>query len=274
MLTRRFAVALLLSLAGAASLFAQPRVLTLGISEGKTPGSALKEHAAFIRHLNTSRDFKVDVKVFPSYDAVYAAFKAKQIDLAAIGPVKYVQARHETGAIPVAAEGSMQQSILIVRPDSPIKTVAQLKGKRFAFGYPDSTSTYLMPLLVLSKNQIKPTDLARADFVGSQQEKIIEAVLAGTHDAGAIAESVWETHKGRLRMLEKSEPFPGPPVIAQKGTPDAVIAKLRAHMMAFKPATPEERRQRFGRGVTIVSDSDYNKIRFLVKVVMKKTYVQ
>ena len=265
--------ALVLTFAIASSALAAPRKLTLGITEGKTPGSALKEHEAFIRHLRTAPAFAFDVRVFPTYDALYAAFKARQLDLAAIGPVKYVQARFETGAIPVVAEGSMQKSVLVVRADSPLKRVAELKGKTFAFGYQDSTSTHLMPLLVLSKHHIKEKDLAKALFVGTQQEKIIDAVASGQAHAGAVAESVFEANKGKVRLLEYSEAFPGQPIVAQKTLDAATLQRLKAHLLAYKPKTPAEQKQRFGRGVTSVTDTDYNKIRFLVKVVLKRTYV-
>lgn len=264
---------LALTLTTAAIVAAAPRRVVLGITEGTTPGSALREHAAFIRHVKSSPDFAVEVKVFPTYEALYAAFKAKQLDLAAIGPVKYVQARYETGAIPLVAEGSMQRSALIIPPGSPLEKVEQLKGKTFAFGYHDSTSTHLMPLLVLSKHHVKEKDLAKALYAGAQQEKIIDAVSGGNADAGAVAESVFEANKGKVRLLEYSEPFPGPPIIAQKAIDRATLQRLKAHLLAYKPSTAEEQRQRFGRGVTAVTDASYNKIRFLVKVVLKRTYV-
>lgn len=271
-LSRQFIVLIALLLT-AVSLLAAPRRLVVGITEGKSPGSGLRDHDAFIKHLKASADFAFEVKVFSNYDELYAAFKAKQLDLAAIGPVKYVQARHETGAIPVVAEGSMQRSVLVIPPASNLKSVKELKGKRFAFGYQDSTSTHLMPLLVLSRHHIKEKDLGKALFVGTQQEKVLEAVVSGQADAGAVAESVYEANKGRVKLLEYSEPFPGPPIIAQKSLDAPALQKLKAYLLAYKPATAEQQKQRFGRGVTAVTDADYNKIRFLVKVVLKRTYV-
>lgn len=258
-----------------AAAHAAPRTVTLGLSEGKTAGAALKDHAALIKHLNSSSDIKVEVKVFPSHDALYGAFKAKKVDFAAIGPVKYVQARFETGAVPVAAEGTRGQSVLIVPAGSPIRSVKELKGKRFAFGYEDSTSTYLMPLLVLSKNHIKQKDLAKSVFVGSQQDRIVDAVIGGQADAGAIASQLYEqiANKRSIRAIETSEPFPGPPVIAQKTLDAATRDRFKAMLVSFQPKG-EEKRQRFGKGVHVVSDADYNKIRFLCKVMLKKSYVK
>jgi phosphonate transport system substrate-binding protein len=271
-LFRHFVVLMAVVMA-ATSLLAAPRRIVVGITEGKSPGSGLRDHDSFIKHLKASSEFAFDVKVFANYDELYAAFKAKQLDLAAIGPVKYVQARHETGAIPIVAEGSMQKSVLVIPMSSKLKSVEELKGKRFAFGYQDSTSTHLMPLLVLSKHHIKEKDLGKALFVGTQQEKVIEAVTSGQADAGAVAESVYEANKGRVKLLEYSEPFPGPPVIGQKSIDAPTLQKLKGYLLAYKPSTPEQQKQRFGRGVTAVTDADYNKIRFLVKVVLKRTYV-
>jgi phosphonate transport system substrate-binding protein len=254
---------------------AAPRTVSLGLSEGKIAGAALREHAALIKHLNSRADFAVEVKVFPSHGALYEAFKAKKVDFAALGPVMYVQARFETGAVPLAAEGTRAQSVIFVRKDSPIRSVKELKGKRFAFGYEDSTSTYLMPLLVLSKSHIKEKDLGKTVFIGSQQDKIVDAVVKKEVDAGAVANQLFEqlAANGAVRALELSEPFPGPPVVAQKTLDAATAERFKQMLLTFKPA-PSEKTQRFGKGVHVVTDADYNKVRFLCKVILKKSYVK
>lgn len=273
-LYRHAAVAVAFVVASVAAQ-AAPRTVSLGISEGKTAGAALKEHAALIKHLNSSADLKVEVKIYPGYDALYEAFKTRKVDFAAIGPVKYVQARFETGAVPLAAEGQRLQSVVFVPAGSPIKSVKELRGKRFAFGYEDSTSTYMMPLLVLSKNHVKQNDLGKALFVGSQQDKVVEAVLQGRADAGAVASPVFEAlvKKGQVRALEVSEFFPGAPVIAQKSLDGRTASQFKNLLVSFKPRA-DERWQRFGQGTHAVTDEDYNKIRFLCKVVLKKSYVK
>jgi phosphonate transport system substrate-binding protein len=247
--------------------------LILATAEGRTPGAAASELAGVVAHVNAGSDLTINVKTFPSYDAAYAAFRDGKADLLVCGAVKYVEAHHETKAIPVVAEGpKMQEAVIVVAKKSPLKTVAELKGKKFAFGYENSTSTHLMPLLLFSKAGMTVADLSRYAFLGTEQEKIVAAVNSGAYDAGAVANVVYEAHRDTLRPLERSEPFPGATVVAHKEIEAKLLAALRTRLLSYKP-TGDAVKQRFGKGAAPIVDADYNKIRFLCKVLFKKTYL-
>ena len=73
-----------------------------------------------------------------------------------------------------------------------IKTFADLKGKRFAFGSPSSTSGHLMPRFFLGEAGISPdTDFANVAFSGAH-DATAAFVAAGKVDAGALNASVWD----------------------------------------------------------------------------------
>ena len=207
--------------------------------------------------------------LYPSYDALYDAFKASEVDLALVGAVKYAEAHYETGAIPIISEGGMIRSMIVVKPDSPIKDLKDLAGKTFAMGYEGSTSTHLMPLLLLSKNLVKESDLGKVEFVGSDQEKIVDRVLSGGADAAGVVESVFEEHKNELRAVETSDPFPGSPLIAHKDANPTLIEAVRKLFLSYKPVEG----QRFAKGAIAVTNADFNQIRFLCKVVLGKSYI-
>lgn len=262
---------LILAFALTVPAFAQ-KTFTIATAEGKTPGTAEKELERLLAHLNTSADYKFTLKTYPDYEAAYGAFKAKKADFALLGPVKYVEAHNDTGAIPLVAEApKMQQSMIVVAKSSPIKSVADLKGKKFAFGYEDSTTTHLMPLLLLSKHHLTAADLGKAGFLGAQQEKIVEAVASGSYDAGALATSVYESNKDKVRLLEASEPIPGAAIVAHKDLDPTLFKKLRALFVSYPPPA-DTSGQRFRKGATEIEDVDYNKVRFLCQVLFKKTY--
>ena len=149
-MSMRHLIAGALFLAAAAASEASARTLTIATAEGSTAGSAAKELAGVLAHLNSSSDLKYTLKTYPTYDATYEAFKRGEAELMLVGSVKYVQAHSELGAVPVVVEEPRwQESVVIVPKSSPLKSVAELKGKKFAFGYDDSTTTHLLPLLLL-----------------------------------------------------------------------------------------------------------------------------
>lgn len=93
---------------------------------------------------------------------------------------------------------------IIVKNDSPIKTLAQLQGKTIATAIAPSTSTYLLRNLMTQKN-IKPveTDV----LLGTE----IAPLLAGKVDAAAVYEPYLETAiaQGARILYQFSATTPG-----------------------------------------------------------------
>jgi len=266
----RFLTAVLCILVAVAAV-AAPRNFVIATAEGKSPGAAATELEGLLTHLNAQPDMHFTVTTYPSYDAAYDAFKAGKAELMLVGSVKYVQAHHEIGAIPVVAEApKWQESVIVVAANSPISKVEQLKGKRFALGYEGSTTTDLLPRLLLSKHQMKLTDL-KASYLGSQQDAIVRAVVSGSADAGALATIVYDSNKDKLRPLDVSERVPGGTIVAHKEIDVPTFEKMRAALVAYKPG-PGAHKQRFPAGAEAISDADFNKVRFLCKVLFDKTY--
>ncbi len=266
----RFLVVLLFSLAvlsAPQAAFAKQK-LGLGLT-GKSRAEVDKNFAGIIAHLNNSPDFEFEIFAFPTYEESYAALKTKKADIVVIGAVLYVEAHHEIGAVPIVAEGGAVRSMIVVRKSSPIKSVKELKGRPFAFGYDGSTSTHLIPLLLLSKNLVKQNELGKTQFVGADQDKLVAKILSGEVDAGGVVESIYEKYKDTIRAIDTSDPFPGGPLVARKEMPAPTIEALRKLFTSYKPVAGE----RYGKGATAVKDADFNQVRFLCKVVLGKSYI-
>ena len=94
------------------------------------------------------------------YAAVVEGLATNKLDLAWLGGFTYVQARMRTngGAVPIVqrAEDAKFTSRFIVPTASTAQTLADLKGKTFAFGSPSSTSGHLMPRYFLLQAGIQP----------------------------------------------------------------------------------------------------------------------
>jgi phosphonate transport system substrate-binding protein len=249
---------------------AQKQILTMGVMEGAATGVMRSEMQPIMNHLATSRDLGFQLKVFPDHDSLYAAFRAGKVDLAFLGPVKYVEAHDEIGAYPLVAEGEKTRAYIVVPLASSIKSPAELKGKSFAFGYSDSTTTYLIPLLLLSKHGVKREDV-KGTFVGHRPQELIDQMLAGKFAACPASQYVLEKNRSRVRVIEQSDTFAGPLIAVRKDFDPKYAAEIRDLLLQYK-ATAETRTQHFGNGVLAVTDADYNRIRFLCKVLFNKTY--
>ncbi len=262
-------LALALAVAATAAPAAR-QTIRIAVSEGKGKQTAAESFGPFLEQMNASSTYAFEMVVFDHGDAQYEALKAGKVDLAFLGPVTYVKARYEFKAQPIVAESGDLRSMLVVSKRSPIKTVEELRGKTLALGYESSTTTHLLPMLLLSKHQMKSSDLGRVIFVGDQTKKIVEAVLDGTAAAGGISDILYEVHKNELRVLDTSESLPGATMVAGPKVPAKTVQELQALFVQYKPVagTP-----RFPEGAVAVTDATYNRVRFLCRVVLGRMYL-
>ena len=97
---------------------------------------------------------------------------------------------------------TVAEFIWAVKPDSPIKTAADLKGKKIGYTNPRSTSQALA-ILVLEKAGLKPDD-AELVKTGGFGEGIV-ALDLGAVDITPIPEPLWSQHKDKYRAVVQRE---------------------------------------------------------------------
>ncbi len=97
---------------------------------------------------------------------------------------------------PLPAAGAVYRGLLVVRGDGPVRSLADLAGRRIAFVDPRSRSGFLAPArLLLEAGLDLPGDLASCVFAGSHG-KALERLLAGDVDAAAVSSVMVDT--GRM----------------------------------------------------------------------------
>jgi len=93
---------------------------------------------------------------------------------------------------------TVAEFVWAVKPDSPIKTIQDLKGKKIGYTNPRSTSQAL-DILLLEAAGLKPDD-AELVKTGGFGEAVV-ALNLGLIDASAIADPVWSKNKAQFRVL-------------------------------------------------------------------------
>ena len=174
---------------------AQDQILRIASIPDESPTELQRKFTPLAQYLETEVGIKVEYTPVTDYAAVVEALAAKKIDLAWLGGFTFVQARLRTGdAIPIVqrTEDETFTSRYIAAADSGIGTLADLKGKTFAFGSPSSTSGHLMPRYFLQQAGINPErDFKRIAFSGAH-DATAAFVESGRVDAGVLNASVWD----------------------------------------------------------------------------------
>jgi len=202
--------------AGAAStsLAAELRISSI---PDEAPTELQRKFTPVAKYLEKETGMKVSYVPVSDYAAVVEALATNKIDLAWLGGFTYVQARIRTNgtAIPIVQREEDTKFISrFVTSDPTVKTLADLKGKTFAFGSPASTSGHLMPRYFLLQDKVNPDrDFKTIAFSGNH-DATAAFVASGKVQAGVLNASVWDRlveqkkiDLSRVRVFATTPPY-------------------------------------------------------------------
>ena len=211
----------------------------------------------------------IEVKVSKSYKSHYESVGEGRTDLAYLGPVSYVKITQNYGKQTLLASLEVNGSphyygMIVARQDSQIKTLADLIGKKFAFGDPNSTMGHIVPLYMLREKGVPVEKLKSHEFLGSHHNVAL-SVLGGYYDAGAVKDEVYYEYKDRgLNMLAKSPPIAAHLFVANENLPQETVHAIRQLLINLKDTTILTSIEPSVTGMAEVKDEDYDNLRTIL----------
>ncbi len=142
---------------------------------------------------------------------------------------------------------TVAEFVWAVKPDSPIKTLADIKGKKIGFTNPRSTSQALAQM-VAQKAGLQPSDveLVRTGGFGEGYA----ALGTGMIDVAPIPEPLWAQYKDKLRPIAFASDILPPlsnvvgvttaNMAAEKGDFIRAVIRARRKAVEFMIANPDE----------------------------------
>jgi phosphonate transport system substrate-binding protein len=216
-----------LCLSAAPSEASRQQNYTLAIVPYQTPQSIYKDWSPLTARLSTRLDAKIELLIYRSIPSFEAELLKGIPDFAFMNPYHQVMARKRQGYLPLVRSENKLTGILVVRRDSPVRTVQELEGRRMAFPAPNAfgASLYMRTLLIeREKLSFKPY------YVNAHNE-VYRHVILGEADAGGGISHTFnkepDSVKKKLRILYET-PTSAPHALAvhpriQKSVWEAVI---------------------------------------------------
>jgi phosphonate transport system substrate-binding protein len=227
----------------------------IGILGGENAQDRLNSNECLRKY--TEELLGVPTKLFTpaDYDGVIQGLLGGTIDMAWLGASAYAKAyltdpeAVEPYLVKTNLDGSFTyHSIGFARKDSGITSLEGVKGKKFGFGDPNSTSGYLIPSIEIPEITGAPMEsgayFGEVVFTGGHEQTIV-AVVKKDVDAGvtwADGQGAWEDgyNSGALRKavdaglvdmndiveIWKSKPIPEGPIVLRKALPAEVKTKM------------------------------------------------
>jgi phosphonate transport system substrate-binding protein len=239
-----------LTLAQTAS--AQTATLKVSAIPDEAPTELQRKFKPLGEYLERETGAKIEFVPVTDYAGVVEALATDKIDMAWLGGFTFVQTKLRTHgtAIPIVqrAEDEKFVSRFIVPANSTASTLADLKGKTFAFGSPSSTSGHLMPRYFLLQAGIDPDkDFKRVAFSGSH-DATVAFVAAGKAEAGVLNASVWEKlveshdpNAQKVRVLATTPPFYDYNWTVRGGLDPVLVKKLTEAFLKLDPNDPSHK---------------------------------
>jgi phosphonate transport system substrate-binding protein len=257
--------------------FAQER-LTLAVLPFLGATELVDRFTPLANYLGQRLGAEVILEISADYEEHIELIGQDQVEIAYMGPAPYVTMVDVYGRKPILArletDGTPTlQGVIIVRRDAPFTGLADLKGRRFAFGDPNSTMSHILPRYMLLRAGIDLDDLAYFEAVHNHHNVVL-GVLMGAFDAGAVKEDVFAEFEAEgLRALARTPPISELLFVASNTLPAGMVADIRQYLleMGESPLGLEILTgiQHNITGLVPATDEDYHELRAIMRELEK-----
>jgi phosphate/phosphite/phosphonate ABC transporter binding protein len=229
-----------------------------------------------VSYLNKKLGTDYIIKVGKDYTEAIEDVGTGRAQISSQTPTTYIEGKHKHGTKLLgyfAKDGSpTYRSAIVVSKSSGIKSISELRGKRFAFGSEKSTGSTLVPMAMLAEAGITLNNLSQYAYLGAH-DIVANAVLKGDFDAGGMMESVVSEFADKgLVALKISDPIPQFPICVNKDLDPAFVEKIKN---ALDSITDTSILKAIDKGYTKfmeAKDSDFDGIRTMVKRLYNAEY--
>ncbi|MFZ5562074.1 MAG: phosphate/phosphite/phosphonate ABC transporter substrate-binding protein [Pseudomonadota bacterium] len=222
-----------------------PPTLRMALLPDENASSLIQNAQPLKQHLEKTLGRPVELIVTTDYSSMIEAMRFGRIDVGYFGPFSYVLAKSKAPKIEPFAVGvekgqPFYHSVLIATAGGPVKTLADVRGKPFAFGDQASTSSHLAPRAHLLKKAGLNGDKDYQPVHLGTHDSVARAVEAGQVPAGALSKPIFDklVEKGSLDpskvvVLDLSAPIPNYPIVMQGDLDPKLKDAIRATFLSL-----------------------------------------
>ncbi len=222
------------------------KVFRIGLIPEQNIFKQLERYQPLAGYLSRKVGAKIKLKILPRYGNIIDNFRSEKLDGAFFGSFTYALAHAKIGvsvvARPLAFDNtSTYYGMIFVRRDSGIRTIEDMKGKRFAFVDKATTAGYLLPLEFFYEGGVKDykTYFRETYFTGTHRDAILD-VLNKRADAGAAKNTVYNrlTREDpriswELEILKRSPEVPENGLALRNGLDDSMKERIKEALLGM-----------------------------------------
>jgi phosphonate transport system substrate-binding protein len=248
--------------------------LRVAVAAILSPRETFSSYEDILNYIGDKLEIPVEFHQRRTYGEINNMIEKGQLDFAFICSGAYVQLNSDSGfeilAVPVSQGKPYYQAYIIVPSGSPAREFTDLKGMSFAYTDLLSNTGYLYALYRIADESEDPGTYFSSTIFTNAHDVSIQMVARGLVDGATIDGLVFDYLRNKepdrvrdIRIIEKSEYFGIPPVVASNRISDEL--KMRISEILKNMHNDERGRElienllidRFTDG----NDADYDGIR-------------
>ena len=245
----------------------------------------LQEYEKFRVTLEDVLDIPIEFFPVENIIATVPIMVAGDIDIVWAGPSEYLLLRSIAKAIPlVTIQRPTFHSVIVVRHDSEMKTLADLQGKTIDMHRAGSTGSYIAPLKMLLDAGLNP----KSDFkIVTPAQHTLKGLKKGEVDAFARPFHRYQTilqkegeNESDYRILAKGEKLPGDILMASAQLDENFVEKLKSRTFKYQDkliesiVSVESLASKFkNTSFTAANDADYDMMRDVYQAIGQDEYL-
>lgn len=244
--------------------------IIFGINPFTSPENIRRMYLPILDRVCKSIGYKARTVIVKDYDAVNQGINDEMIDVGWFSPFAYVNARKKSKVIPIATpkvDGrTTYNGYIIVRKDSHIRTLSDLRNKHFGYVDVNSASGYLYARHILKSKGLNPDRIfSKVTFMGNH-DNVIKGILSGEIDGGATYNEAIENLKAKgfptddLKIIAAIDNIPKDSIAINPAISKDIVEKLRNGFIGFNNSDLDTPIQGFEES----RDENYNVIREII----------
>ena len=245
---------------------AQKPVISFGVLPQQAPSHLLDTWGPLLAYLERYTGYRFLFKTAPDFTTFSQRLATDEYDFAYMNPYQFILSNDGDRGYQavVRASGERVRGVVIVRRDSPMRSVSDLDGKTLAYPAPGSFVASMLPRAHLAALGIH----SHARYVASH-ESVYLAVVQGRFPAGGgmlrTLKTLDPAVRKELRVLWATPSYTAHAIAAHARVPDSLVDALRTALIGMHQdgsAGPVLQRLNVD-GFEAASNADWDDVRAL-----------
>jgi len=217
-------------------------LVRVGVISRYAPRLIYDTYQPVMDYLGAAGTHRYELRLSASYEDAAAQLRRGDVSASFLGTWIYGRLGPASGLVPVLAprdrdgQGvATSRAVLVARADGPVRSVADLAGRGVALPSRDSYAANWFVEECLPGAQLTAAALDSVHHF-SHHQTVVYRVLDGRYDAGVVKEAVALRYGGPdLRIVARSAPYPGPPLVVRADDRSPVLAEMIALLLDLDP---------------------------------------